>query len=225
MQLKLFTFFPEKPGEFLDFSNSGLGLPNEEAFKLYFLTFKLKALTDLVLFKFFERTICHIKFDEIGKKEYLLTLSVHTLRELLREHLDLKFTKNLYNFLKEKLPSEFFKGCAPKREVITSQDIFFQPLTSREKAELPPYLKVRHFILPFHFKGSCEEILSILPEVSLYALKRVKEGLYELYVPLSISEFMYFSQRLLDKKVFKKMEIEGLINQLKALFPDCFGEI
>ncbi|MEZ0343782.1 MAG: hypothetical protein ABWJ99_03110 [Caldimicrobium sp.] len=224
MEFKLFTLFPEKPKEFLEFAGTALGLPNEEAFKLYFLTFKLKALTDLVLFKFFERTLCNLKFDEIGKKEYLLTISIYTFRELLREHLDLKFTKNLYNFLKDKLPSEFLRGCAPKREVITSQDIFFQLLTSKEKAELPPYLKVKHFILPFHLKGTCEEIIAILPEISLYAFKKLKEGLYEVFLPLSISEFMYLSQKFSERKVLKKLEVEAIVNQLKSLFPDCFGE-
>ncbi len=224
MEFKLYTLFPEKPKDFYEFSCSALGLSPEEAFKLYFLTVKLKALSDLVLFKFLERSICHIKFDEIGKKEYLLTLSIHTLRELLREHLDLKFTKNLYNFLKDKLPSEFFKGCAPKREVITSQDIFFQSLSNREKAALPPYLKAKHFILPFYFKGNCEEILSLLPEVSLYALKREKVELYEVYIPLSISEFMFLSQKLLEKKILKKIEIDAMIYQLKSLFSDCFVE-
>ncbi|MGC8871978.1 MAG: hypothetical protein ACP5QC_03755 [Caldimicrobium sp.] len=225
MELKLFTFLPERPADFLNFAKTGLGLPFEEIFKLYFITFKLKALTDLVLFKFLERNICYLKFDEIGKKEYLLTLSIYTLRELLKEHLDLKFTKNLYNFLKDKIPSEFFKGCAPKREVITSQDIFFQFLSSKEKASLPSYLKVKHIILTFHIKGGCEELLLILPEISLYALRRIKEGLYEIYVPLSISEFMYFSQRLLEKKILNKVEIDPLINQLKSFFPDCFIEI
>ncbi len=225
MEFKLFSLLPEKPREFLDFVVKALSLPQEDAFKLYFLTFKLKALTDMVLFKFLERALCNVKFDEIGKKEYLLTFSLYTLRELLREHLDLKFTKNLYNFLKDKLPSEVFKGCAPKREVITSQDIFFQPLSSRDKAELPPYLKVKHIIMPFHLKGGCEEIISLLPDISHYALRRIKESLYEVYFPLSISEFVYFSQRLVERKIFKKIEIEALQNQLKSLFPDCFGEL
>lgn len=225
MKIKLLTLFPEKPREFLEFAGTALGLPNEEAFKLYFLTLKLKALTDLVLFKFFERNLCNLKFDEIGKKEYLLTLSIYTIRELLREHLDLKFTKNLYNFLKDKFPFEIFKGCVPKREVITSQDIFFQPLSSKEKAELPPYLKVKHYILPFHLKGTCEESIAILPELSLYAIKKLKDGLYEVFVPLSISEFMYLSQKLSAKKVLEEKELEAIVNQLKSFFPDCFGEL
>jgi len=224
MELKLFTLLPEKAKEFFDFATSGLGLPAEEAFKLYHLTLRTKFLSDTPLYNFLERALCGFKLDEVGKREYLLTFSVHTLRELLKEHLDLKLTKNLYQFLRDKLPSEFFKGCAPKREVLVSQDVTFELLGSEKKLTFPPYIKVRHFIVPLHLKGSCDELIILLSEITLYALRRVKEGLYEAYLPLSISEIVYYLQRLVEKKFLKKIESEALLNQLKSLFPDCFGE-
>jgi hypothetical protein len=97
-------------------------------------------------------------------------------------------------------------------------------MEASQKAELPPFLKVRHIVFPFHFKGICEELMGVLPELTLYALRRVKEGLYEIYAPLSISEMIYLTQRLTTKKILKKIEAQALTNQLKSLFPDCFGE-
>lgn len=224
MEIKLNTNFPEKASDFLQLGNKLFRLPEEELYKLYFITLKIKTLSDPPLYKFLERTLPFIKFDEVGKKEFLLTLSIHTVRQLLVEHFDLKFTKNLYLFLQERLPIEFFKGCAPKREVVTSKDLSFYLLTLKEKAELPPYLKVKHLILIFQLTGTCEEILRCVPYLGLYALKRWGESKYELFAPLSISDFVYLSQEMEKRGLIERIVLEVLMKQLKGLFPDCFGE-
>ncbi|MCS7150487.1 MAG: hypothetical protein N2Z40_06980 [Caldimicrobium sp.] len=223
MEIKLITFLPEKPEEYLYFGIKALGLSEEDLFKLYFLTLKVKALSDVPVYKFLERAIPNIKFDDLGKKEFLLSLSVYSLRELLKEHLDLKFTKNLYLALKGELPPEFFKKCLPKREIVTSKDITFTLLNSREKIKLQSYLKVKHLHLVFQLKDNCENLLPVLPYLGLYGLRKSKDMEYEVYTPLSISDFVYISTVLVDKKLIKKIIIDGLTMQLKSSFPDCFG--
>lgn len=223
MEIKLVTLLPEKPEDYLYFGTKALNLSEEDLFKLYFLTLKVKALSDVPVYKFLERTIPFIKFDDLGKKEFLLSLSVYSLRELLKEHLDLKFTKNLYLALKEELPQDFFKNCLPKREIVTSKDITFILLSSKEKIELQPYLKVKHLHLVFQLKDTCENLLHVLPYLGLYGLRKIKDVEYELYTPLSISDFIYLSSVLVDKKLVKKIIIDGLTMQLKSSFPDCFG--
>ncbi|MFN3407006.1 MAG: hypothetical protein ACK40E_04680, partial [Caldimicrobium sp.] len=64
MELKLLTFLPEKAKEFFGFATSTLGLTEEELFKLYFLSFRIRSLSDIPIYKFLERAIPFIKFDE-----------------------------------------------------------------------------------------------------------------------------------------------------------------
>jgi hypothetical protein len=225
MEIKLFTLLPEKAEAFLDFATKGLQIPQEEAFKLFFLTFRIKASRDTPIYEWLKRTPCYVKFDEISKNQFLLTLSASTLRDLLVEHFDLKFSKNLYLSVKELLPSPFLKGCHPKREIIISQDLFFEALSREEVNQLPPYLKVKHLLLIFHLKGTCEELLSLTPGFGLFVLRKIKEGLYEAFLPRSISEFVFLARELKEKKYLKGIEVEALIHQLKSLFPECFGEI
>jgi hypothetical protein len=225
MEIQLFTLLPEKPEDFLNFATAGLKIPQEDAFKLFFLTFKIKASRDTPIYEWLERTPSFIKFDEIAKNQFLLTLSIFTLRDLLVEHFDLKFTKNLYLSVKDLLPGSFLKGCLPKREVIVSQDLFFEVLSRKKINQLPPFLKVRHLILTFHFKGNCDDLLMLTPSLSFFVLRRIKEGLYEIFLPQSISEFVCLARDFTEKKFFKNIEMEALFYQLRSLFPECFGEI
>ncbi len=222
MKLKLLTHLPDKPQSFYDFARSTLGLQEEEVFKLLFISLKIKALSDLPIYKFLERAIPHIKFDEIQKREYLLTLSVYTLREIFFEHFDLKFSKNLYLLLRNKLPKPFLKHCEPKREVIVSQDLFFEYLTKEDLANLPSFLKVKHLIFHFHTEGSCEELLKLIPNLNLFVVKASPNNHYELYYPCSISEFLYYSNVWMKRGIFSGDEIEGILLQLKSLIPECF---
>lgn len=225
MEIKLYTLLPEKPEVFLEFATTGLKIPQEDAFKLFFLTFKIKASRDTPIYEWLERTPSFIKFDEIAKNQFLLTLSVYTLRDLLMEHFDLKFTKNLYLYIKDLLPVSFLKGCLPKREVIISQDLFFEVLSKEKVNKLPPFLKVKHLILTFQFKGKCEDLLVLTPSLVFFVLKRIKEEVYEIFLPQSISDFVCLAKNLAEKKFFKNIELEALFYQLRSLFPDCFGEI
>lgn len=224
MDIKLYTHLPEKEESFLSFVTELLKLPLEEASKLYFYTFRIKALSDIPIYKFLERAISYIKFDEIGKKEFLLTLSVYSIRQLLIEHFDLKFTKNLYVYLQNRVPHDFFRDCAPKREVVTSRDLSFHQLTLKEKAELPPYLKVKHIILHFLITGKCEEILKVVNYLQLFTIADRGDKV-ELYVPQSLSDFVYLSQEFHRRRFFEPLVLEVLMKQLRGLFPDCFGEI
>lgn len=224
MEIKLYTHLPDKEEAFLSFTTGVLKLSWEEASKLFFFTFRIKALSDMPIYKFLERAVPYIKFDEIGKKEFLLTLSVYSIRLLLIEHFDLKFTKNLYVYLQNKVPQDFFKDCAPKREVVTSRDLSFQLLTLKEKAELAPYLKVKHIILQFLITGKCEEILKVVNYLQLFTVAD-RGNRVELFAPLSLSDFVYLSQEFQRKRLFDALVLEVLMRQLKGLFPDCFGEI
>jgi len=224
MHIKWLNNLPESPQEFLHFSKKVLQLPLEESFKLYFITLKLKALSDSPVYKFLERVPYGIKFDEIKRREYLLTLSVYTLRELLKEHLDLRLVKNLYLLLSKELPKDFFKGVSPKHSIIASQDIVLNLLSEKDKASLPAFLKAKHIILGFRLEGSCEEILPIAPEFLNPYVLRKKEDLYQIFTSFSISEFVLFSLNLKHKEILKT-ELEGILESIKALFPDCFGEI
>ncbi|MFN3568199.1 MAG: hypothetical protein ACK4UR_04725 [Caldimicrobium sp.] len=225
MELKLLTFFPEKAKEFFAFATSTLGLTEEELFKLYFLSFRIRSLSDIPIYKFLERAIPFIKFDEIGKKEYLLTLSIHTLREVFLEHFDLKFSKNLFLAVKDKLPKNFLKDCMPKREVVLSQDLSFEFLRKEDLSNLPSYLKVKHFVFTFHTIGECEAIMEVLSTINYFLIKKHKTGWFELYIPLSISEFLYFSYLWKERDFFKEGNLSTLTDQLKALMPDCFEKI
>ncbi|MCS7200396.1 MAG: hypothetical protein N2327_04490 [Caldimicrobium sp.] len=225
MEVKLYTLLPEKPEEYLNFGLKALKLSEEDLFKLYIITLKMRALSDMPIYKLLERAIPFIKFDELGKREYLITLSIYTFRQLLTEHLDLKFTKNLLLYLKEFLPKDFFQNCLPKREVVTSKDITFKILNSKEKGELPPYLKVKHLHLIFQLKDTCENLVKILPYLGLYAVRKIKNEDYEVFTPLNIAEFAYLTTVLTNKGLISKISAEGLRMQLKSLFPDCFGEI
>ena len=223
MQIKWLNNIPPEPLNFLHFIKKQYKLPLEEAVKLLYITIKLKALSDSPIYKFLERTFIGIKFDEIEKRKYLLTFSIYTLRELIKEHLDLKLVKNLYLLLSKKLPREFFKGVFPKHSILASQDVILDLLSEKEKIKLPSFLKAKHVILPFKFEGNCEEIINILSFLpNIYILK--KENLYQVFTTFSISEFVIFSLNLKQKDILKN-ELETILESVKILFPDCFGEI
>ncbi|WP_038055937.1 hypothetical protein [Thermodesulfobacterium hydrogeniphilum] len=224
MYIKWLNNLPSTPQDFLHFSKKILNHPLEDSLKLYYITLKLKAMSDSPIYKFLERIPYGIKFDEINKREYLLTLSVYTLRELLKEHLDLRLVKNLYLLLSKELPKDFLKGATPKHSILASQDILADLLTEEEKAKLPAFLKAKHVILSFEIKGTCEEIISIVPYLTNpYVLKK-KDDKYEVFIPLSISEFVLFSLNLRKKDILKE-ELDSILESIKVLFPDCFGEI
>uniref|UniRef100_A0A7V6CD45 Uncharacterized protein n=1 Tax=Thermodesulfobacterium geofontis TaxID=1295609 RepID=A0A7V6CD45_9BACT len=222
MEIKWLSNVPQEPQSFFNFLKKQYNLSSEEAFKLIYITLKLKALSDSPIYKFLERTITGIKFDEIEKREYLLTLSIHTLRTLIREHLDLKLVKNLYLFLSKKLPKEFIKDVSPKHSIIASQDIIHELLSQEEKIKLPSFLKAKHLILSFYLKGSCEELITLLSLFpNSYVLK--KGNLYQVFTSLSISEALVFLLKL--KEEVLKDTAEKILETIKNFFPECFGEI
>uniref|UniRef100_A0A7V4JPV5 Uncharacterized protein n=1 Tax=Thermodesulfobacterium geofontis TaxID=1295609 RepID=A0A7V4JPV5_9BACT len=222
MEIKWLSNVPQEPQDFLTFLKEQYNLPSEEAFKLIYITLKLKALSDGPIYKFLERTITGIKFDEIEKREYLLTFSIHTLRLLIKEHLDLKLVKNLYLFLSKKLPKEFIKDVSPKHSIIASQDIILELLSQEEKTKLPSFLKAKHLILFFYLKGTCEELIALLSSFpNSYVLK--KENLYQVFTSLSISEALVFFLKV--KEEILKATAERILETIKTFFPECFGEI
>ncbi len=222
MKINWITNIPVKAQDFLSFCKNSLKLPLEEGLKLFWINLKLTSMSDSPVYKFLERIPTGIKFDEIGKRKYLFTLSFFTLRKLVEEHLDLRIVKNLYLKLYKQFPREFFKGCNPKHSIISSQDIIVEFLEETEKKELPAYLKAKHIVLVFKISGNCEELISLLPELSFYVLQREKKE-YHVWAPLSISEFVLFSLKLKEKTGLQ--EVENLFQQIKAIFPECFGEI
>lgn len=223
MKIKWINTFPTEIQEIHNFLKNFYTIPLEEAFKLIYLTLKLKTLSDSPIYKFLERTVTGIKLDEIEKREYLITFSIYTLRNLIKEHLDLKLVKNLYLFLVKKLPKEFFKGVLPKHSIIASQDIIINLLSKKEKMELPSFLKTKHLILAFKFEGNCEELIYILSYLpNPYLIK--KNEIYEVFTTFSISEFIIFYLESKEKN-FLKEEIEIIFETIKNFFPDCFGEI
>lgn len=222
MKIKWINSFPTEIQEASSFLKNFYNIPFEDSFKLLYLTLRLKTLSDSPVYKFLERTVTGIKLDEIEKREYLLTLSIYTLRDLIKEHLDLKLVKNLYLFLIKKLPKEYFKGVLPKHSIIASQDVIINLLSEREKMKLPSFLKTKHLILAFKFEGKCEELIYILPYFpNPYLIK--KNEIYEILTTFSISEFIIFYLQLKHMDLFKK-EIEAVFETVKNLFPDCFGE-
>lgn len=223
MEIDWITNLPQKPKEFLEYSKTQLKLSLDELFKLYHLTLRITSLSDSPIYKFLERTPSYIKFDEIGKREFILTLSVFTWRSLLREHLDLRLVKTLFLILSKKLPKEFFKDCMPKHSIVTSQDLIIELLTEREKQSLPPHLKAKHLSLIFKIKGKCEELISIIPLLGEVVIKNYP-NFYEIYTSLSISEFIIFSINL-KKNEFLKEKLDTLLEKIKTFFPDCFAEI
>ncbi len=223
MKIKWINTLPTEIQEASQFLKKFYNISFEEAFKLIYLTLRVKTLSDSPIYKFLERIITGIKLDEIEKREYLITLSIYTLRSLLKEHLDLKLVKNLYLFLVKKLPKEYFKGVLPKHSIIASQDIIIDFLSEKEKAELSSFLKTKHLILTFKFEGNCEELIYILPYfVNPYLIK--KNEIYEILTTFSISEFMGFYLELKHIN-FLKEEIDLIFEIIKNFFPDCFGEI
>ncbi len=224
MQIKWLNNIPSEPQDFLHFVKKVLNCPIEEGFKLYHLTLSLRAMSDSPIYKFLERVPCGVRFDEIKKREYLLTLSVYTMRNLLREHLDLRLVKNLYLLLSKRLPKDFLKGATPKHSILASQDIIAELLTEKAKLELPAFLKAKHIVLGFEMNGSCDEVLSVVQGfINPFVLKKRQEG-YQILVPFSISEFVLFSLDLRKKEELKE-EVDSILESIKVMFPDCFGEI
>jgi len=226
MDIRWINNLPGDPDEFLHFRKKHLKIPLNKAFKLYFITLKIEALSDSPIYKFLERVPLHVKFDEIEKRKFLMTLSVFSLRQLIEEHLDLRLVKNLYLFLSKKLPKEFFKDCAPKHSILSSQDIIIDILSEEEKLRLPAYLKVKHLFLTFSLSGTCEEIINILPLLELYTLIKSSQE-YKVFTSLSISEYLIFATKVKRKEKLKELreKIDIIIENLKIYFPDCFGEI
>jgi hypothetical protein len=223
IQIKWLNNIPETPKEFLSFFKKNYGLPQEEVFKLIYITLRLKALSDSPIYKFLERTVSGIKFDEIDKREYLLTFSIFTLRELIKEHLDLKLVKNLYLLLSKRLPKEFLKDAYPKHSIIASQDIMLELFSQEEKTKLPAFLKAKHFMLTFHLEGNCEELItlfSFLP--NSYVLKMGNP--YHIFTTFSISEAFLFLLKLKETEKTKD-QVKKILENIKIFFPDCFGEI
>lgn len=223
MRISWISEFPSKPKEFLQYFKTQFKLSLEELSKLYHLTLKINSLSDSPIYKFLERTPPHIKFDEIGKREFILTLPIFTLRILLREHLDLRLVKTLFLVLSKKLPKDFFKDCMPKHSIVTSQDLIIEVLTEEEKHFLPPHLKSKHLNLLFQIRGNCEELLSLVPFLDLLVIKNYLDY-YEILTSFSILEFIIFSLNLKEKNLLKE-EVEKLLEQVKTFYPDCFIEI
>lgn len=224
MQIEWLKFLPEKPLEFLRVIKTQFLLPLQESFKLFFITLKIKASSDSPIYKFLERMPPGIKFDEIGKREFLMTLSIFSLRGLLEQHFDLKLVKNLFLELSPFLPSDFFKGVAPKHSIVVSQDIAFQVLGEKEKISLPSFLKVKHLMLKFKFTGGCEELIKLTPSLVNPFFIQQKEDYLEMYTTFSISELVFFGLKTQKIKNLK-IELDELLENLKVLFPDCFGEV
>lgn len=224
MQIEWLNFLPEKPLEFLKIIKTQLSLPLQESFKLFFLTIKIKASSDSPVYKFLERIPPGIKFDEIGKREFLMTFSIFSLRGLLEQHFDLKLVKNLFLGLSSTLPSDFFKGVAPKHSIVISQDIAFQVLEEEEKISLPSFLKAKHLMLKFKFTGSCEELVKLTPSLVNPFFIQQKKDYLEMYTTFSISELVLFGLKIQKFKNLK-LEVDKLLENLKVLFLDCFGEI
>lgn len=223
MKIQWLKNIPLEPKELFNFLKNQYKLPSEEIFKVLYLTLKLKVMSDSIVYKFLERTIEGIKFDEIGKREYLLTLSIYTLRELLKEHLDLKLVKNLYLLLSKNLPKEFFKDVAPKHSIVTSQDVTLQLFSEEKKIDLPSFLKAKHVILIFYLEGLCEELIEFLNFLpNNYILKG--NNPYQVFTGFSISEILVFLLKIENVKKLKT-EAEKLLEEIKIFFPDCFGEI
>ncbi|NPA39339.1 MAG: hypothetical protein GXO57_02705 [Thermodesulfobacteria bacterium] len=224
MQIRWLNTLPEDPQEFLHYSKKVLKLPFEDAFKIFYITLRLESLSESPIYKFLERLPWGVKFDELKKRQYLLSLSISTLRELFQEHLDLRLVKNLYLLLSKELPKDFLKGASPKHSIVASQDIAVSLLREKDKAELPAFLKAKHQILAFRLEGECEKLLEVASEfLNPWCLKKTSEGI-EVFTSFSISEFVFFSLKL-KKKEIEREQVEGLLESVKALFPECFGEI
>ncbi len=221
MDLKILSLTTDNPKEFFNYAKRELKLSNEQAFKLYFLTLRISVLSDTPVIKFLERVPPHIKFDEIERHKYLLSLPVSTIRNLFIEHFDLKFSKNLYLYLQERLPSEFFKGCEVKRSFLASQDLSLSFLTEEERRKLPSFLKVKHQHFSFLFRGSCEEAITVLERIPLYIWRKIK-GEYLIFFTLSVGEFIVFSKSFENWPEFRE-KAEEIIMNLKSLVPECFG--
>lgn len=226
MKLTWLNNLPQDPKEFLQYCKAQIKLPLEELLKLYYLTVKITSLSDSPIYKFLERTPSNIKFDEVGKREFILTLSAFTLRTLVREHLDLRLVKTLFLTFFKKLPKEFFKDCIPKHSIITSQDLIIELLTQEVKQLLPAHLKVKHLILIYKAIGTCEEIISLFPFLgNITVIKKLTNNTYEFFFPFSISEFIIFSLNLKKLNILAE-ETENILQNIKSFFPDCFiGEI
>jgi len=224
MEIRWINNIPEKPAEFLHFSKKVLKLKPNKAFKLYYLTLKLESLSEVPVYKFLERLPVGTKFDELKKREYLVSLPVSTLRDLFLEHMDLRLVKNLFLLLSKELPKDFLKGAIPKHSIIASQDIIAKVLSEKDKAELPAFLKAKHQILAFRLKGKAEELLEVAPLfVNPWFFKKLDQG-YEVFTCFSISEFVVFSVNLKERDILKD-EVEGILEGIKAMFPECFGEL
>jgi len=79
--------------------------------------------------------------------------------------------------------------------------------------------KRQHFT--FELTGTCEEIIKLLPSLSLYVLKR-RQNLYHVFFPLSVAEFIMLSNTLSGVKALSE-KVERVLQELKSLVPDCFG--
>jgi len=221
MDLKLLTIPTEKAEDFFSFCKKNLGLTSDSIFKLYYLSLHVVALADTPIFKFLERLPANVKLDELKKNNYLISMPASTVRALFVEHLDLKFTKSLYLYLKEILPKEFLKGSEPRHAIVAPQDIKVRLITDSEKRELSPSMKVKHLHFTFQASGSCEELISVLPNLSLYTLKK-KGNLYHVFFSLSIAEFIILANILREHKDLSE-KVDRVLQELKSLVPDCFG--
>ena len=78
-------------------------------------------------------------------------------------------------------------------------------------------------VLTFKLEGTCEEVVSLLPELNFYVLQKGKDK-YSVWAPLSISEFVVFSLKLKEKPGIEE-KVGEILQKLKVIFPECFGEI
>ncbi|QJA05602.1 hypothetical protein FVE67_01780 [Thermosulfurimonas marina] len=188
------------------------------------LVVEVAAGSETPLFKFFERLPRDLAADRLDRRRFLLSGPLCAFRDLLREHLDLKFSKGLLVYL-EGFRLDWVRDLRPRHGVIPPQDLSFILLPREEVLQLSPALKARHLYFGVEFVGPETLALEVVKSRLPLELEGEPGGERRVLLCASLADLLVHLVKPLLAFPELKGAAEGLLEALRAEAPECLGEI
>ncbi len=123
---------------------------HESVLEMGQLVMEIKVDSEAMMHKFFERVPRFCQADKLERYRYLLSMNPRAVRDLARDHKDLKVVKAILQTLTPKYPA-LYEDLEPKHGWIKQDGIIVRLLDAKEVDGLDLPLLLRHRCLLVHF--------------------------------------------------------------------------